>query len=469
MIMKLRSTILIWVFLVLALPLWSQQVENPPVQSAFGQGTNDGQNQASDQNQNSGQMLTPPVVSGQTYPTTPTSEERSNYLRGGMSFTSAYGNNAIATATGQAVNEISYSVAPTIALDETTSRLHSVLTYSPGFTFYQQTSYLNAANQNASIDFHYRLSPHVTLSAKDGFQKSSSIFNQPDFTSAGAVSGGAQEANFSVIAPVADMLRNSGNVGLSYQYSVNAMIGASGTFSNLHYPNPAQVSGLYDSSSQGGSAFYSHRISKMHYVGATYQYQRLVSDPKTGLSETQTHAVFAFYTLYPTSRLSISLFGGPQYSTAIQPSVAPFLIQSAPAKAWTPAAGGSLSWQGRVNTFAMSYSHVISGGSGLIGAVHMDNATASVSQRFSRTLSGSISGGYVQNNVIGSLLPGSYNGHTLSGTASLQKQFHQYLNLQLGYTRLHQDYGNVPVLSQTPNTNREFVSLSYQFSRPLGR
>jgi hypothetical protein len=347
--------------------------------------------------------------------------------------------------------------------------LHSVLTYSPGFTVYQQTSYLNAASQNASIDLHYRLSPHVTLSAKDSFQKSSSIFNQPDFTSADAVSGGAQEANFSVIAPVADMLRNSGNVGLTYQFSMNAMIGASGTFSNLHYPNPSQVPGLYDSSSQGGSAFYSHRISKMHYLGATYQYQRLVSNPTAGLSETQTHAIFAFYTLYPSSRLSISLFGGPQYSDTVQPAFTPFQVQAAAVKTWTPAAGGSLSWQGRLNTFAMSCSHIISGGGGLIGAVHMDSANMSLSQRMARTLNASVSAGYAQNDVIGSFQPGSFDGHTLSGTVSLQKQFHQYVNLQVGYTRLHQDYSDVAALSQIPNTNREFISLSYQFSRPLGR
>ena len=35
-------------------------------------------------------------------------------------------------------------------------------------------------DQNASINFQYRLSPHVTFSARDGFQKSSSVFNQPD-------------------------------------------------------------------------------------------------------------------------------------------------------------------------------------------------------------------------------------------------------------------------------------------------
>jgi hypothetical protein len=39
----------------------------------------------------------------------------------------------------------------------------------------------------------------------------------------------------------------------------------------------------------------------------------------------------------------------------------------------------------------------------------------------------------------------------------------------VGYTRLHQAYSNVAVLSTAPDTNREYVSISYQFSRPLGR
>jgi hypothetical protein len=457
--------------MLIALPLWSQVDSAPaqPASQAFG--SNDGQTQSPDQiqNQNNDLMLTPPVVSGQSYPTTPVSEERSNYLRGGMTFTSAYGNNAEATTNGQPINEMSYSVAPTMAVDETTSRLHLVLNYSPGFTFYQRTSYLNATDQNASVNLQYRLSPHVTFSAKDGFQKTSSIFNQPDFASDAAVSAGAQVPNFSVIAPIADLVRNSGNVGVTYQFGMNGMIGASGTFSNLYYPNPMQVTGLYNSNSQGGSAFYSHRLSKMHYVGATYQYQRLIATPSTGLSETQTHAVLAFYTLYANTRLSFSIFGGPQYSDTIQPPLLPFQLLATATNAWTPAAGGSLSWQGRLSTLAMSYSHIISGGGGLIGAVHMDSATVSLRQQLARTLTGSVSGSYVQNDVIGGFLPDAYNGHTVSGTASVQRQFHQYVNLQLGYTRLHQDYSNIAVISAIPDTNREFISLSYQFSRPLGR
>jgi len=207
----------------------------------------------------------------------------------------------------------------------------------------------------------------------------------------------------------------------------------------------------------------------MHYVGVTYQYQRLVSYPTEGQNETQTHAVLFFYTLYATTRFSLSLFGGPQCSDTVQPPLPPSHLQLLPTRAWIPAAGASLSWQGRLNSLAASYAHVISGGGGLFGAVRMDSATASIRQQITRSLSGSLAGGYVQNDILGSALLGGNNGHTVSGTASLQQQLGEHINLQLGYTRLHQSYGNVAVLSLTPDTNREFVSVSYQFSRPLGR
>ena len=107
-------------------------------------------------NSSSDRMMTPPPVSGQTYPTAFTSEERANYLRGGLSFTSAYFDNALGAVNGHPVSDISYSVAPTIALDETTPRTTLSLIYAPGFTFYQRTSSLNEADQNASIQFEYR-------------------------------------------------------------------------------------------------------------------------------------------------------------------------------------------------------------------------------------------------------------------------------------------------------------------------
>lgn len=411
-------------------------------------------------------MVTPPPVSGQIFPIALTSEERSNYLRGGLAFMSAYSDNAVGElAKGHPLSDISYSVAPTIALDQTTSRLHWLATYAPGFTFYQKTNSRNEADHNAAIEFEYRLSPHVTFSARDGFQKSSNVFNQPALTSGGVVSGGSEGGNFSVVAPIADRLSNFANAGITYQYSLNSMIGGSGTFTNLHYPYPAQVPGLGDSSSQAGLAFYSLRIAKRNYVGVTYEYQRLVSYPTVGLDETQTHAALFFYTLLPTSRLSMSFFGGPQHSDTVQPSS----TTSVHTRSWTPAAGASLNWQGRLNSFAVSYAHTIASGGGLLGAVQLDSASASARQQILKTLSASVTATYAQNDILGSALLGAANGHSVSGTASLQQLIGQHVNVQLGYTRLHQSYSNVGIISATPNTNREFVAISYQFSKALGR
>jgi hypothetical protein len=457
--MKLSEQIWVGLLLLPAAHLWSQ-VDNPriePVPALVGPGNiND-------------PMLIPPPVSGQSYPTSPTSLERSNYLRAGIAFASAYTDNALGSVAGHPVSDVSYSVAPMLALDETTPRSQLVLTYAPGFTFYQRVGSRNEADQNALINFQYRLSPHVTFRAQDNFQKSSNVFNQPDLASVGTISGGAQGPNLSVIAPIADRLSNFGNVGITAQFAANGMVGASGSFVNLHYPNSSEVPGLFDSSSQAGSAFYALRASNRHYVGVTYQYQRLVSYPTEGQNETQTHTVLFFYTLYATSRFSLSLFAGPQHSDTVQPPLPPSQLQPSPSRAWTPAAGASFSWQGRLTSLAASYSHVISSGGGLFGAVQMDSASASIRQHFTRNLGGSLTGGYAQNDVLSSLLLGTNNGHTVSGTASLARQFGEHINLQLGCTRLHQDYSNVTVLSLTPNTNREFVSVSYQFSRPMGR
>lgn len=458
--MRSFITFCLGLVLLTGVPLWSQEEQHAaPVPAATGPITGvfvNGDNDAD-------RMLIPPPVSGEAYPLSFTSEERANYLRGGVTFNTAYSDNVLGATSTNPVSDLSYSVWPTIAVDETTSRLHALLTYAPGFTFYQRTNSRNEADQNLSLDFQYRLSPHVTVSLRDSFQKSSNVFNQPDQGLAVAVSGATQGVNDSVIAPLADRLSNNGGAGITYQFSANAMIGASGTFTNLHYPDSSEVPGLYDAASRGGSAFYSHRFATRHYIGMTYQYQQLLSYPTGGTNETQTHGAFLFYTFYPAPTFSFSLFGGPQYYsaglqyTSTTPATVPAL------QSWSPAAGASLNWQTRHTTMALSYSHGVSGSGGLIGAVELDSANASVRQQITRNFSAALAGTYADNGV---LAVSALGGHSVSGSAALQRQVGEHLNLQAGYTRLHQDYS---FISANPDTNREWVSISYQFARPLGR
>jgi hypothetical protein len=243
------------------------------------------------------------------------------------------------------------------------------------------------------------------------------------------------------------------------------MMGASGTFTNLHYPNPSQVPGLFDSNAQSGLAFEAHRISSSQYAGIAYQYQRLMAYPTLGVSKTQTHAPLVFYAVYPAKQIALSFFGGAQYSDTVQPS------PQLPLKQWTPAGGASLRWQAHLTSFALSYAHIISSSPGLIGAVKLDNASASFSQQLTRSLSASVSGTYAQNDLFGqfSTSIATLSGHSIIGTASLQQQFGHSLALQLGYTRMHEAYGGLSLFSSAPNTNRESISIIYNFNRALGR
>lgn len=429
-------------------PLWSQ--ESPGVEPAVtGVAENDQR------------MVTPAPVSGEGYSLAFTSQERANYLRGGLNFTSAYNDNLFTGTNGRPISDVSYSIAPTIALELYRSRMDWDFSYSPGFTFYQKTTSRNQADQNFAVDFKYRLSPHVTLSLLDSLQKTSNGFSQSNLVSP-TVSGTAQAPNDSVIAPLASVLRNTGSAQITYQFAPNAMVGAGGIFSNLHYPNPTEVPGLSDSSSRGGSAFYTHRLSAVHYIGVTYQYSMFLATPNQVQNETQTHSILFFYTLYLQRTLSMSFFAGPQHANTEQSGLLPF-------RKWSPSTGVSLGWQGPRSGLAATYSRTITDGGGLGESVHSNSASVSVRQQFTRSLSGGLGANYSINSVLDPSISSNSGGHTISGNATLQRSVGQHFNVAIGYIRLHQSYGNIPAISSVPDRNQVSVSLSYQFQRPLGR
>ncbi len=430
-------------------------------------------------------MITPAPAGGAGYSLGFESEGRSNYLRGGLTFQTAYDDDVFtnpgSVPPNQPVAAISYSIWPTIDLDVRRPRTKLNLLYTPGFTFYQQAgsakgsgiqaSSYNEQDERVGVDFEYRLSPHVTMTLRDSLSQTSNLLNQPTTDSSTVISGSSQPASQPVISPIAEVLRNVGSVGISDQLGLNEMIGANGSFTNLHYPQQSEVSGLYDSSSKGGSVFYSHRLSRRHYVGVTYQYDDLRAYPTGSQSQTQTDTVSFFYTFYASARLSVSLFGGPEYADTEQAGV--------PAvKGWSPSTGASFGWQGLHTSVAGSYARTITDGGGLVGATHSNAANISIRQQITKRMDTGVSGNYSENSLLSPIATNSATsplasyssgGHTVQGTASLRQQMGEHLSLQLGYTRVHQSYSNIAAISSAPDRNREWVSVSYSFARPLGR
>src|SRR5271154_7055620 len=183
-------------------------------------------------------MLTPPPVSAEGYPTTVGSQMRSNYLDAALIFNTAYTDNVQPDTSATPVSDFIYTFSPTITLNRTTPWQQLALTYSPGFTFYQPTSALDAVNQNAVMKFQSRLSQRTTISLSGSFQKSSDVFDQLYPVSGEVISGSSQTPPVAVVTPNADEIRNTANVGLIHQFSRNGMIGASGVFTESNYPNP---------------------------------------------------------------------------------------------------------------------------------------------------------------------------------------------------------------------------------------
>jgi hypothetical protein len=409
------------------------------------------------------QMMTPPPVSGTGYPTEVGGEERTNYVRGGLTSTAGYINNLYAGSGATSVAETTVSILPTISYDATTVRQRASFAYSPGFTFYRPSSTLNEVDNAARAGYNFRLTEHATLSASDSFQDSSSTFNPEDSAVSGTVSGQPQSSVPGVLPPFSKRLTNFANAQLTLQTGLNEMIGGSGLSTELRYPNPAQTPGLYNSSSRGGSAFYNRRIAGSQYIGVTYQYMDMLANPTSGTFATQTHTISGYYSFYPIARLSLSVSGGPQYYQTVE---APLPAMGS----WGPSVVTSMGWQGVRTNLAASYSQAVTGGGGLLGAFHSRSASASARWQLARTWTVSAAGAYSINKTVNALLiPGQQGGHSLSGNAAIDHSLGNQFSVAFNYDCIHEDYAGIVAIATNPNSDRESISIVWHFERPLGR
>ena len=405
-------------------------------------------------------MVTPSPLSDEGYSLAFASETpRTNYLRGGLSFGTFYDDNVL-PSSGQPVSDVRFSIWPSLSLQQSRSRLSWSLTYSPGYTFHQRLSSVNGVDHNLALGLQYRLSPHVTMSVTSSFQKTSDLLNLSGQNVPVSGSGGVHGPNDSIVPPASARISTFSDAQITYQFGQNAMIGAKGTLSELWYPDRASLPGMFDSTAEAASGFYAHRLSGKHYIGATYGFQRLLTHP--GQGETQTQNTLLFYTLYLPPSLAVSLFAGPEHSDTQAEG-------SLPLRKWSPTAGGSLAWHGEHTSVAASFARRIGDGGGLSGAVLSNSADASVRWRLARTVTTDLGANYSTNSVLESQPVLGIGGHSWSVTASLQHSLGESLVVQMGYTHLHQSYSSITAISKAPDRNGIWVSLSYQFERPWGR
>jgi hypothetical protein len=346
--------------------------------------------------------------------------------------------------------------------------------YAAGFTASQRFSALNQGTHKLALESVFRLSPHVTLTLRDDFLMTTGFFdqlNQDIGSPAGTV---LQRPNESVVTPLSNQTSNLATGVVRYQFSANDEVGASGTSYLSRFHQTQGSATLVDTDSQDAAAFYNHRIFGKDSVGVTYRFQRLTFSSLA--DETLVHSVLATYTWRLRPNMTVSFFGGPQHldsnSQVMEQVVTPRLITLAwipvAHKTWSPAAGSSFNWNGQRTSFLADIARTVNDGGGLLGAVESVSVDAAVRHQLSSAYSAQLGFSYGQNDPV-VLASAPYSSlKSVIGSISLSRRIRDMLGFTIGYARAHQLQDAVG-LQNSINNNRAWVSLSYDFSRPLGR
>lgn len=409
---------------------------------------------------NEARMLTPPPVSGLQYPDVSGAETRSNYLDLGIAANVAHTDNILPGVGLKPISDETYSILPFADLNRTTPRQQAKLSYSPTILFYGHTSTLDSVNHNASLIFQDRPSPHTAVSLQDFYVRTSNVLSGAYPLSQGGVTGSTASSVPAVFAPFAEQQTETAKGALTYQFAANGMLGGGGSYINLDYPNPAQATGLFGSSGETGSAFYCRRLSAAQYIGVSYEYSRIVAAPAGGSVGVQTHTPLPFYTIYFNTKSSLSLSGGVQHIGVTQGQPGTF-------DTWSPVGMVSLGWQGERGAVAINYLHAATSGGGLLGAYYSDSVNAAGNVALNRTWTASLGGSYATISAVTPVVGLSYSaGNSFTASATLEHSFGEHWSAQGGYERLGQNYSGVA--SAIPDSDREFVTITYVFRKPLG-
>lgn len=400
--------------------------------------------------------------------------ERSNYLRGGVTVGGTYDDNASSSATNR-IDDISYSVMPNITFDITRSRVRWNLAYAGGFIANQRLSERNQGSHDLSAALALKLSPHVNLHLSDSFLATTGFLQQFQNSLGTPVTGPVNQPNQTVITPLSKMLNNTGAADLSYQFGANDMIGGGGTFYDSHFRDtPTGSSSLLDTSSRVGDIFYTHRFGNRNWTGYTYRFQQLTFSP--GANRTRTHSLLVSDTITLSPRMTLSFYAGPEYteldSQVVTIVIAPPLISLATIDTsehrWSVSGGASFGLQGVRNSLRFDVTRKVSDGGGLLGAVQLTSVGGAFRHQLLPKTAMNLRASYGNNEALGVASVGTPTLKSATGGVGLEQRLSTNLALSLEYGRDFQTGGLVSTTGDI-NHNRAMISLSYQFTRPLGR
>jgi hypothetical protein len=180
-------------------------------------------------------------------------------------------------------------------------------------------------------------------------------------------------------------------VELDHSVSRRSSITMSGGYSILHYfDSPLFNYGLVNA--RGG---YNYQISRKDTIAADYTYASYVYSGSNG--SFQSHTIQGSYGRVINGELAFQVSGGPQEVSSQSTALTEGGTGTSAYSRWLWSLNSALQYQKRRYALSASYSHGVSGGSGVLIGSENDSATGTVTRQMSRTFSSGFTGGYSRN------------------------------------------------------------------------
>jgi len=413
----------------------------------------------------------PMVASGQMPSAVPRDEASgSNLFSASFAVAARYDDNAFFSSTTK-VSDIDYSFRPNFALVQTFRRFDYGLSYSPGIDISEHGFFGDQFTNMFGGHFTWLLSKHSSFSMVQSYILSTDPFQQfgsQPFTTA---PGPVVAPNQSVFLPNVRRTSSISQAQYSYQPSQHTTLGLSGNYDLSHYGSTSSSptnSTLLGFQVVSGQAYVSQQITPRNHLGVQYSGEVLKFQQVS--ARTTTHSLSIFDEVRLTPNTSFTLYAGPQYSLIFNQAVlnAGFAVLDIPIRQHTLSWSGGAIYKmtGRRGAMVLNYSHGVSDGGGVTGAVVLNAGSAHFNWQLSPSWSMKMDLMAADNQLL-AVKTGAAELRTYSATLGFGRRIYKNASMNLFFERLNQA-GNIIGLS-SGNHNLAGVSISYDFSRPIGR
>lgn len=268
--------------------------------------------------------------------------------------------------------------------------------------------------------------------------------------------------------PQAVIEQNTGSLDLSYRLTAHDSITFAGTESLQHYIRG--VEGLWNSYTWGGGAYYQHMFSSRFSAGGGYNFSALDFGHGESRAGVQMFEGFITYRFNPA--FSVSGWLGPEL-TNTKDLVPIFctqygcLIEEQHNQQFDLAEGGTVSYSKSGNSVRMNFSHRVTDGGGILGAVNLYQATLAYSRPINRVWGFAAAIGYY-NSVSISYLQAHQYWDATQGTINFSRKFGEAWNaaVYLLFINQSQNFYGTPGTTSTAGLG---LTVRYLWGRSLGR